>query len=255
MRALKYSLVVALIGLVAGGCYPDESQDEALELDGMSLPLSEVGISVEPIALQSWLTWAQDGFEGEPFDMGTPGNDFAFYLRLFDADRVPVSFQGRSISLADQDGQEHLLVDLEVDPCVDCRFDLALFWRDIDAQGQPVRVFYGQSDLFTAQHEGDLPDGLGATLTERATGRVRVVAGDGDVADLDGAWVAARDPVANVRLPHTVVRADDNVPAILTGVPLERDMTIELDPLADGRFYAPFAAILLTDPEGEVSLP
>lgn len=257
MTWMKTCSLLALTAVLAAGCYPDEktANQGLLGLTGLSLPLSEVGVKVEPTTLQRWLTWAQDGFEGEPFDMGTAGNDFAFYLRLFDSNRTPISFQGQSISLVDQEGQEHLVVDLEVNPCTDCRFDLALFWRDIEAQGQPVRVFYGNSDTFTALVQGDLPDGLDATLTERAVGRVRVVEGEGDVADLDGAWVAVRDHVANVRLPHTQIRADDNVPAILTGVPLDRDLTVELDPLADGRFYAPFAAIWLTEPEGEVSLP
>ncbi len=240
--------ILSMLALVVTACYPDESYEENLREGSIRLPLSTIGISTDSDTVQNWLTWAGGGFDADPFDMGVQGNNFALDLRLYSKDTNSYQpFTGTRVAMDTQNGGETLLVDLKINQCTDCRFYVSLFWKQ-DPAAPLVTVFDGQSPEFSTTGSSGVVDIPEFSIIQTGSGTVTCNKGDNEVPD--GAWVAVRDENANIRFPHVEVDGSKQPAAVLLGIPTSHDMVVELDPLSDGRFYSPFADVLLHD-DGE----
>lgn len=251
---LTFAMLSAIV-LVAAGCYPDAQWQPPDEKGSIRLPLSDLGINSDSQTLQRWLTWAGDGFDGEAFDMGVNGNDFAMDLRLYDEDLESYqSFLGESVSIDRSDGTDTLLLDVKISACDRCIFFVSLFWKE-DPDGSMVSVFDGQSGEFSAKSSADLVNVPEFTITQTGTGTVSCTKGENNIPA--GAWVAVRDDSANVRFPHVQLDSLAQPAAVLAGVPTFHTMVVEMDPLADGRFYSSIEEVTLNNDgeDVEVVLP
>ncbi len=247
--------ILSVLVLVATGCYPDAQYDHTVQKSSMRLSLSDLGIETDTQTVQRWLSWAGGGFDGEPFDMGVYGNDFALDLQLLNLETgLFEGFSGTSVFMDRQDGTDTLIVDLKISECKDCKFFVTLFWKE-NPDSDQVSVFDGESEEFSAVSSQEVVEIPQFSIVQTGTGTV--TCNKGQQSPPDGSWLAVRDVGANIRFPHALVDSSQQPVAVLQGVPTLHTMAVELDPLSDGRFYSPFAEVSLSE-DGEnadVELP
>ena len=231
MNRARCILVLALLGAFGlSGCYPDQAEDD---LAGLRLPLGELGLELTEEALSNWITWL-DVPLGAPFDMGVQGNDFSMGLSLVSQDGLG-EFTGKEISYDEE--LDELLVSLNITECSRCWFEVLIFWRDQLADPPVVHTFVGDNSDTPFDVIGVAgPWGTEVDVWIERVGEVRVHPGTGT--PQNGARVAARDLLENVRLPAVTLLPGQDPVAVLGDLPYGRDLAIEYDPLGDDRFYS-----------------
>jgi hypothetical protein len=247
MNRVRYILALTLVGALGlTGCYPEQEQDE---LAGLRLPLSELGLELSEQALSNWITWLGDPV-GAPFDMGLEGNDFSMGLSLVSSDGL-VGFSGGQIIY---DGElDELLVSLLISECNQCWFDVVIFWRDVQVDPPVVLTFVGDnSDTPFDVIGASGPWGAEVDVWIERVGEVRVHPGVGT--PQNGARVAARDLLENVRLPAINLLPGQDPAAVLADLPFGRDLAIEYDPIGDDRFYSIVDTVQLNSGQRSASI-
>lgn len=238
-----FMMLLGMLMVLVEACYPDAQYEYANNKGSMRLPLTELGVETDAQAVQRWLTWSGED-SAAPFDMGESGNNFALDIRLYSEElNAYQAFEGVDVILDRSSGDDVLTVDLKIPLCTDCTFSVFLFWKE-DPNGSAISVFDGESSKFSVQDYSDsviLPP-----FSIRQTGVGTVTCNEGQGSTPDGAWIALRDDYANIRFPHVVADSSKQPMALITDVPVGHSMVVEMDPLADGRFYSSIDSVTLT---------
>ncbi|MBN2496886.1 MAG: hypothetical protein JXR96_20010 [Deltaproteobacteria bacterium] len=165
--------------LLWAGCYPESTGQDELRL---SLPLGQMGMSLQDEALAAWLDWLQDD-AGGVFDLNGPYSNFFLGLSLQDAGGAELPLYGCGVLYDAVERTLSVGVVFDSD-CEACRIEILIYWRHDE-----LLAYEGLSEAFS------YPEELSAEVQAQKLGTAYAL-----VSGEQARWVAAQDDEARVRL-------------------------------------------------------